>query len=463
MGAYSRTTGVARDRIYNAVEEVGTSVTLTTLTSLLAFGLGCLSSVPAVYWLCLYAIPTIACVYLYQITFFVAAIVLDERRIADNRRDCCTWVTVKTNDNNGGGDDDDDDDDIGYNRDMNAVDELSSENRKANPEENKNDQGVNAVNEGNTLPTEQPASDEKANSSVIEHLITWYAEFLMQPVVKGVVIVAFVALAGLCAWSASRLTQFFDVADVMPKDSYATGFIRALEDHSETFAIDPQVYFRFVDQSLPSVQEQMKSFVDDLVAMEAVPFYPPFFWLNDFETFVQEHNGTAGDLPFNDQLNEFLAMTGYGILYNDSIVRDPITGNILTSRVRMSMGNVDIGNVQNEVDAFKDQSQVTDAQEVNQGKDEYPFFFYDDIFQIWAFYRAVVDELVLTTVLGVATVTGVALLFVPHWTAALFVFPLICMLYVDLLGIMQWGDVHIDPVSLTQSILPAMIPKVTLT
>ena len=49
--------------------------------------------------------------------------------------------------------------------------------------------------------------------------------------------------------------------------------------------------------------------------------------------------------------------------------------------------------------------------------------------------------------------TGIALLFVPHWTAALFVFPLICMLYVDLLGTMQWGGVHIDPVSYVTSVM----------
>lgn len=63
------------------------------------------------------------------------------------------------------------------------------------------------------------------------------------------------------------------------------------------------------------------------------------------------------------------------------------------------------------------------------------------------FYAACVDELILTTILGVVTVTGIALLFVPHWTAALFVLPLICILYVDLLGVMQWGGVTIDPVS----------------
>lgn len=66
---------------------------------------------------------------------------------------------------------------------------------------------------------------------------------------------------------------------------------------------------------------------------------------------------------------------------------------------------------------------------------------------IWAFYEASVDELIFTTIAGVAAVTGVAFCFIPHWTAALFVFPLICILYIDLLGFIQWFDVSINAVS----------------
>eukprot|EP00977_Amphora_coffeiformis_P018889 scaffold6781_cov204-Amphora_coffeaeformis.AAC.4 len=534
------------------MEEVGTSVTLTTLTSALAFGLGCLSSIPAVYWLCLYALPTIVFVYIYQMTFFVAVIVLDEKRIADNRRDCCTCFVVKQKDS----DNEDDDEGNKNNGDTNEVNasiaeemEISRAEEKATAEEkedvpnalstehtvrenkgkgdddnslptaqpanpnfiehfikwskeflvqpvvkatvgeNSNSNPINGKanesnaeenatpveneddpnpllskehpvlenkgegNDDNSLLTVQSASDRKVDTNIIEHFIEWYAEFLMRPVVKAVVVVVFVALAGLCAWSASQLTQFFDVADVMPEDSYATAYIRTIEEYSNTLDIAPHVYFRFVDQSLPSVQEQMKAFVNDLVKIEAVPSRPRFFWLNDFEIFVQANNATVGSLPFNDQLDKFLAIPEYRILYSKHIARDPTTRNILTSRVRMSMNNIDLGNVEEAVDTFKDQSRVTDAQEVNRGKDEYPFFVYHDIFQIWAFYLAVPGELIQTTILGVTTVTGIALLLVPHWTAALFVLPLICMLYVDLLGIMQWGGVHIDPVSYVTSVM----------
>lgn len=339
MGAYTRT-DVTLDplrRIYLTMDEVGTSITLTTLTTALAFGLGCLSAIPAVYWLCLYAVPTIIFVYMYQLTFFVGAIVLDEKRIAENRRDWVTCITVKKDSSDAG----DDNDDMA------------------------------------------PEEATRASPSVVERFIEWYADFILQPKVKIAVVIAFSALVGMCAWSASKLEQSFDVKDVMPKDSYASRFIEKQADYTERSAIAPFAYFRNVDQSLPAVHEQMKDYVDDLVALDTIPSYPTFFWLIDFEAFVQEDPDKFGTMSFNDQLDAFLGVPANRFLYGPDIVRDEVTGDIETSRVRVYMDNLDLGVVSEEVDALEGLSAVAKAQEVNQGQDEYAFFTYDYIYQIW--------------------------------------------------------------------------------
>merc|ERR1712079_202884 len=38
------------------------------------------------------------------------------------------------------------------------------------------------------------------------------------------------------------------------------------------------------------------------------------------------------------------------------------------------------------------------------------------------------------------------IVLVPHWTAAAFVLPLICVLYIDLLGFLQWFGINVDVV-----------------
>jgi len=148
MGAYSRTNPSREitERIRDTIDEVGVSITLTSVTSALAFGLGCLSSIPAVFWLCLYAFPTIIFVYMYSLTFFVACIVLDERRIQANRRDCCVCITVEKED---------------------AEDEEES--------------------------SSSESQDSSPNGNFVDAFMVHYAEFLLRPAVKVAVILGFIA------------------------------------------------------------------------------------------------------------------------------------------------------------------------------------------------------------------------------------------------------------------------------
>ena len=48
-----------------------------------------------------------------------------------------------------------------------------------------------------------------------------------------------------------------------------------------------------------------------------------------------------------------------------------------------------------------------------------------------------VSELMGTTIMSVIAVVVVAVLLIPHWTAGIFSLPLVCVLYIDLLGALQ--------------------------
>lgn len=72
-GAYFRTDPDKEpaERIREAMQDIGLSISVTTITTMFAFILGCMSTIPAIYWLNLYAFPTILIDYLFQTTFFV--------------------------------------------------------------------------------------------------------------------------------------------------------------------------------------------------------------------------------------------------------------------------------------------------------------------------------------------------------------------------------------------------------
>lgn len=191
-GSFSRTdpTKQPETRVLEAIEDVGTSIVLTTLTSSLAFGLGCTSSIPAVHWLCLYAFPTTILVFLYQMTYFAACLVLDEKRVAGNGCGSRTSVSVTAN--------------------VHRNDSKIYASDRAGPEKAEGyDQTNNACSEASMANKEEAWSDRWMEMLAVQ---------LVRPPLRIAVVVGFVSLFIACALSASKLKRgqlfFYPTASV---------------------------------------------------------------------------------------------------------------------------------------------------------------------------------------------------------------------------------------------------------
>lgn len=82
-------------RAATGLARAGSSITVTSLTDLVAFGISSSSSLPALASFCGYAAIGIFFLWLFSATFFTATLVLDERRQRDNRRECVCCFTRK--------------------------------------------------------------------------------------------------------------------------------------------------------------------------------------------------------------------------------------------------------------------------------------------------------------------------------------------------------------------------------
>lgn len=195
----------------------------------------------------------------------------------------------------------------------------------------------------------------------------------------------------------------------------------------------------------------MEAYVLELSSMPYAGEDEPFeFWLRDFKVFVEEQG--IPDLTFEEQVQKFLEDPIYFDSYSEDIVLDE-NGVMTASRTLVRLDNVNEEDVLETVDVLELQRSISASQPVNQGRNEWAFFTFAEDYYIWEFYRVSPDELALTTIIGTVTVSVLALVFIPHWTAILFVGPMVAVLYIDLLGFIELCGVHVNPVMYISTVM----------
>ena len=80
------------ERIGKALSHGGVAITITSITDIIAFGVGGNTILPALSSFCIYASVGIIATYFFQSTFFVACMALDVQRAEDNRNACCPMI-----------------------------------------------------------------------------------------------------------------------------------------------------------------------------------------------------------------------------------------------------------------------------------------------------------------------------------------------------------------------------------
>jgi Patched family len=301
--------------------------------------------------------------------------------------------------------------------------------------------------------------DEKALSTQI---MKKYADILMMPPVKALVLLVFAGFFALCLWATTNLTQEFNLADYVPTDSYLKDVLYTFEDYASV--IRPMaVYFRDIDQSDPVVQQQMINYVEDLEALdqisgslavnltgvegyENVTEIKPFCWVRDFKQLTTQfandpQYAAIKDFPFNLQLQIALTDPIVRELYGQDIIIDKESGNITGSRCWMFLSDLDLNSIDAQLDMHHDQTGVTEVQPLNQHVDRWSMFFFDQLLFYWEAYDVAIRELIGTIASGVLSLAIITVVLIPHWTATFIVTPMIMMTYINYLGTENWKRV----------------------
>lgn len=389
MGSYQRTdpNKDVVDRIEETMEDIGMSIAMSTLTTIVAYFLGSSSAMPGVRWFCLYASPVIIVTFIYNFTFFIALVALDDKRQKASRWDFFFCFTSSRTD---------------------------SEETADHP----------------TAP--------ETNLSCGSKLVEGYATLLLKPCTKVFVLILFAGLLGVGIWITSGIESALDGRDLLPTDSYVLKYINDLDDYGGGGAEQFQfagVYFRDVDFSNPVVQVQMTQYVNDLVALPYITSPPLTFWLLDFILW-RRGNSLVQQLDFNAQVDLFLKIDQYKDLYSRDIARDE-NGTITASRTFIVFDRVDPYDVNEQTDAFLAQRKVTMDQSINEGSGDSHFFTFGSIYYGWELWRILPTEVITTIVLGLAAVFIICLIFIPHPIASFILTPTVAATFIEILAVIR--------------------------
>lgn len=148
------------------------SITVTSLTDLISFGVGCATPFPSVQMFCAYAVAAVIFTYVYQLTFFAAVMVYTSRREINNRH-CITFHKLKR--------------------------------------------------DSETLPEKVAAQGDRSfekNSILAQFFRTTYSDLLLNPLVRVFILTIFIAYLGIASYGCTKVKLGLEPNDLLPENSY---------------------------------------------------------------------------------------------------------------------------------------------------------------------------------------------------------------------------------------------------
>ncbi|XP_052274727.1 patched domain-containing protein 3-like isoform X2 [Dreissena polymorpha] len=237
------------ERIGLALKHAGVSITVTSITDIVAFAIGGSTVIPSLSTFCVYAAIGVLALYILQATFFVACVTFDERRIDAKRNACCMCVKHDANYKPG-----------------------------------------------------------KYYNFSIQHefMRRFWGPFLTKTPVKAGVIIIAVGLSALNIWSFLRLKQDFDPTMYLPSDSYSQKYVKADREYFPDDGVFVQLYCDQINYN--ENIDTLRDMYDTLKTMKTVQSSTVDFWL---ASFLEWQSSQAGKVMVNPQIPDVMLNMTY--------------------------------------------------------------------------------------------------------------------------------------------------------
>ncbi|XP_062553950.1 patched domain-containing protein 3-like [Armigeres subalbatus] len=239
------------ERMGLMMKHAGASITVTSLTDIVAFGVGSITVLPSLQSFCIYAAFGVLMMFIFVITFYVAIFTLDERRIVSRRNSFIPWKI----------------------------------------------------------------HDEKSTQlwcqlNLMHRFIDFvYSKIILTPVGKILVIVAVISMTGLNIESLMKLRQKFDPNWFIPEETYYSKFIVKSREQYPNNGYEAMLLFGNYNytaelKELLKITHELEKRTDILHSVDS--------WVEQFQDFVHTNYDTdigevvLSDVDFRKYLSKFL-------------------------------------------------------------------------------------------------------------------------------------------------------------
>ncbi|XP_078593908.1 patched domain-containing protein 3-like [Branchiostoma floridae x Branchiostoma japonicum] len=409
--------GSVEERMRETYAEAAVSITITTITDGLAFGIGAITVFPAIRIFCIYTGVAVLFDYLFQITFFGACMVFVGRREKGNRH----AVTCM---------------------------------RAAIPEEARDRSGCYRLFcTGNAMT----GVNDKGEFSGSDHAIMtffkdYFGPFITKTWVKVVVMVVFAGYLGCAMWGCLQLREGIRLSNLAADDSYVVSYNNKDDQYFTSYGAKISVSFTDeLEYWNTTVQDQIEN---TLSRFEETEFSSgkneSESWLRDYLDFVDQFSGfipgldASSKAPFITNLRDHFLTNAHFKRYELDIEFNHNQTEIRSSRFLIQTKEV--------TDSVREKEMVikmrglADQSPFNTTVYHPSFIFYDQ-------YIAILPNTLQNLGIATATMFVVALVLVPHPVCSIWVTLSIASICTGVVGYMTLWDVNLDAISMINIIM----------
>ncbi|KAM3721406.1 Patched domain-containing protein [Dirofilaria immitis] len=402
-------------RIGESMSDAAISILITSLTDAFSFGVGAITSIPAVQIFCIYTGVAIAATFIYQISFFCALLSLATEWEAAGLH--CVWLQSTVPDT--------------FINSMPLKCRLFWMGSRADPDP-KN--------------LKQNLKDTSAKTFFKE----WFAPVLMNPIVKILVVMWFFIYVSLSIYGCFHLREGLEPINLLVQDSYAIPHYRYLEKYFWNYGAPLQI----VVNSAPDLRDKNeRQRIQSMVHAFANTKYSIGddsiqFWLREMEIYYKkELEMDIVDSEIYGMAEHFFSAKSHDIWSEDVIWETNKRGLYSIRSFRFLVGMKHISKTYYQEEATKIFREVAER---------YSSYNVTTFSPLWLFtdqYAIVISNTIQNILIALLVMIVIAMLLIPQPLCSIWVAFAIASIDLGVIGFMTLWDVNLDAISMITIIM----------